>query len=400
MKMRKKLSVCSILGLALLLAFIPALLSAGQEAGKQVIRLRVAADEANLREKPDISSGIVQLIPSGTILEADRKEGEWYFVRYTLEDGGVMGGYIHESLVMPVNGDKKTETAPAAGKPGPRPSDHAKEARPMSAGWTAGTRTGFELSFSVGPASIEADDLNDGAVGFADATAAAFSTSYLGSIHELNRGGALAIELGYRVSPRVFLGISMGTILINRRNSSYEAGLMTIPENPQTVTISMNPGLRVHPFQMVARYYPGRNLYIRAGAGYYQVKTEYLYRTDYGDTWQRWDGEASAGCFGAELAIGGEINLNRRWTLFGEAGFRMASTDSFDGTETYTDSSDAVVLTNGPLWYYRNWDTETAQYTHVKIHANQPNGDLISNVRRSEVNLSGATMKIGVRLRF
>ena len=74
-------------------------LAAAQVAPARTMKIKVTAEQANLREKPDIGSGIVQQIPEGTVLEADRKEGEWFFVRYALEDGGVLGGWIHESLV-------------------------------------------------------------------------------------------------------------------------------------------------------------------------------------------------------------------------------------------------------------------------------------------------------------
>lgn len=88
-----------------------ALVVTAQETPARTIKLRVSAEQANLREKPDIGSAVVQQIPEGTVLEADKKEGEWYLVRYTLEDGGVIAGYIHESLVV-------VESQPgAAGEP-------------------------------------------------------------------------------------------------------------------------------------------------------------------------------------------------------------------------------------------------------------------------------------------
>ena len=76
-----------------------AALCAAQVTSARPMKIKVTAEQANIREKPDIGSAIVQQIPEGAILDADKKEGEWFFVRYTLEDGGVIGGYIHESLV-------------------------------------------------------------------------------------------------------------------------------------------------------------------------------------------------------------------------------------------------------------------------------------------------------------
>src|SRR5512143_550423 len=94
-----------------------ALPAAGQERS---IRVKGTAEQANLRERPDISSAVVQQIPEGTVLEADKKEGEWYLVRYTLEDGGVIAGYIHESLVTVVEGEAVAPAKPVQPAQPPR----------------------------------------------------------------------------------------------------------------------------------------------------------------------------------------------------------------------------------------------------------------------------------------
>ena len=107
MRMRSCLLAVLVVGL------VAAPLLAAAQAAPGPVKIKVTAEQANLREKPDIGSGIVQQIPEGTVLDADRKEGEWYFVRYTLEDGGVIGGYIHESLVQVVEG----AAPPAGAKP-------------------------------------------------------------------------------------------------------------------------------------------------------------------------------------------------------------------------------------------------------------------------------------------
>src|SRR4030042_4170087 len=75
-----------------------AALCAAPVASARPMKIKVTAEQANIREKPDIGSAIVQQIPEGAILDADNKEGEWFFVRYTLEDGGGVGGAIHGRL--------------------------------------------------------------------------------------------------------------------------------------------------------------------------------------------------------------------------------------------------------------------------------------------------------------
>ncbi|MCK7480028.1 MAG: SH3 domain-containing protein [Candidatus Moduliflexus flocculans] len=113
-------TIRTVFPILLILAFGTALLAAPAGAQDRPMKLKITAEQANLREKPDIGSSIVQQIPEGVVVEADRKDGEWYFVRYTLEDGGVIGGWIHESLVEAVEAgtiaraERQQEQEPAA----------------------------------------------------------------------------------------------------------------------------------------------------------------------------------------------------------------------------------------------------------------------------------------------
>ena len=70
-----------------------------QEKPAPTFKILVTAEQANIRDTPDIGSPIVQQLPEGSILEAEKKQGEWYLVRFTRDDGLVARGYIHESLV-------------------------------------------------------------------------------------------------------------------------------------------------------------------------------------------------------------------------------------------------------------------------------------------------------------
>ena len=64
-------------------------------------KLRVTAEIANIREKPDIGSAIVSQVPRDTILTGVSRDGDWYFVNLVSEDGktisfGVWDGYSNE----------------------------------------------------------------------------------------------------------------------------------------------------------------------------------------------------------------------------------------------------------------------------------------------------------------
>src|SRR5512143_1430615 len=202
----------TILSVVLILA-VGALLATAAAGGQaRTTRLTVTADQANLREKPDIGSSIVQAIPSGTVLEADRKDGEWYYVRYTLEDGGVIGGWIHESLVTVV--EKGAGAERPAEKPVPRTPATGRERgpRPPRTGGIKPPefRTGaipLEFSVSAGVATLAPRDLNDATRGDVDWYAA---SSGLVSAQEpdlLHIAGVIGFELSYRFSPQLSFGV-------------------------------------------------------------------------------------------------------------------------------------------------------------------------------------------------
>ena len=91
--------------------FLAALAVAGlawaQEKPSPTFKIEVTAEQANIRDTPDIGSPVVQQLPEGSVLEAEKKQGEWYMVRFTRDDGLVARGYIHESLV------REIETVPS-----------------------------------------------------------------------------------------------------------------------------------------------------------------------------------------------------------------------------------------------------------------------------------------------
>jgi len=69
----------------------------GQES---TLKLKVVAEQANIRLEPDIASVIIRQVPQGTILESTGKEGEWHAVKLTSKEGAIVSGYVHESLVV------------------------------------------------------------------------------------------------------------------------------------------------------------------------------------------------------------------------------------------------------------------------------------------------------------
>jgi len=378
-----RVRACLLLFLIVSLAGAP-LFAAAQKAPA---RVKVIAEQANLREKPDIGSSIVQQIPEGTVLEADRKEGEWYFVRYTLEDGGVIGGWLHESLVEPVAGGTPVPAAvPAA-------------AVPAQSSGTASARSGtsafpLEISVSAGVATLAPRDLNDGARGFPDWFGAMVGLPAPETADILHIGSAAEVELAYRISPRLTIGLGAGYLHASNGDE------MTFADELDTRTVSTKPSVSSGSVKATVRFYPGAGLYLRGALGLYSVKAGYLYRIEGDGTWTESKGSATATSLGAEAAFGGEWAVGSRTAVFAEAGLRMAGVDELTGENTDSSSADVKVIETGTLYFFGRMAADGNDYPLVAVRASAPAGTDYVGTRRAELNLSGMSIRVGLRYRF
>jgi Bacterial SH3 domain len=384
----------------LILVLGTALAASAQVAPARTMKIKVTAEQANLREKPDIGSGILQQVPEGTVLEADRKEGEWFFVRYTLEDGGVIGGWIHESLVEVVEG----AVAPVDRQPAARPEEPPAAPRERRTGRVRigrierpEFRTGtfpLEAAFTLGVATVAPRDLNDGARGFADAYGAVLGIPAPSTAAPLHVSFLTGVELTYRFSPRLAFGLGADYMKGANRDG------LEFSNETRNDLVSTRPAARAVPLKLVARYYPGAGVYVRGSLGFYAVKATYLYRIVRPDTWQQQKGATTASALGGEIAFGGEWEVLPRTAVFVEAGFRYARFTNLTGKEIYTSSQGLDVTTIGTLDFWREVGWDGNIYPHLAVQSSLPAGEGISDARAAVVNLSGGAIRAGVRYRF
>ncbi len=392
----KRISV--LLTAILIFSGLSAVLSA-QETTVKMFKVKVAAEQANLRERPDISSAVVQQIPEGTILDAEKKEGEWYLVRYTLEDGGVIAGYIHESLVTVIEPGKVPETQevpkqePERKPQRERRESPAEERRQPGSG---GSAAGFihDLSFSVGGASIDPQDLNLAAQGLAGYNGAFLGIAPSGPVETLRLMYSLTAEASFRVTPWLALGLAVDYI----RGSN--ASFVSYVGATSTDTFQARPSARITPVRAIVRFYPGSGIYFRGSLGYYTAKAGYFYRFNQADSWQQWSGSATGHCFGAEVGAGGDWPISHGMALFAEAGFRMARVGGLTGSDLLTDSTGQSIATSGPLWYFTKQGADSRDYAMLFIRSSKPAEAGVVDARRADLNLSGTMFKAGIRFKF
>jgi hypothetical protein len=384
-----KKAIRALLALLLAVGLLPVLGVGG--AAAQTIRVKVTAEQANLRERPDIGSAIVQQIPEGTVLEADKKEGEWYLVRYTLEDGGVIAGYIHESLVTVVGQPPPPVPPPARTAP--------PESRPAPAASARESVFPLDIYVSIGGGPVIADDLNNAARGLAGYNGALLGMTSGGSIPNLRLTYLLGFEFSYRLYP--WLGLSLGYDYLKAWRSgtvTYSAEGEPPPATPLTSThVSVQSG----PVKLGVRFYPGRDFYFRGNLGYYTGRAGYNDRLVYPDgAEEKWSGKATAHTLGMELAVGGEWAVGPKLSAIAEAGYRLARLNDFTGTGTFTDAAGVATSESGGLWYFSKTAADSADYDLLFIRAARPAEEGVTGARKAEVNLSGTIFRVGLRIRF
>jgi len=368
------------------------LIAAAQDAPTRLMKIKITAEQANLREKPDIGSAIVQQIAEGTVLEADKKEGEWFFVRYPLEDGGVIGGYIHESLVEVVDqgaAPAPTEKASTGAIPRGERVPASQQANSLGPG-----APHLEFSVSAGAGWTAPRDLNDGAQGFADYHGAFLGLPASGPVDALHLATLVGLELSYRVSPLLSIGLGIDYFWgANRGRVGFTDGIIS-------ETLDTRPSVRAVPVKLGVRFYPGKGFYIRGSLGVYFVKAGYLYRLEQENSWQEWKGTATARRFGAEAAFGGDWKVGAKTSFFVEAGFRMASLSGLSGQDVYRNSDGETLTEEGTLTYFRKEGADTRVYPHLFIGDSKRTEAGVVDSRRAGINLSGMAFRAGIRYRF
>ena len=365
-----------------------------QATAGRTFKVKITAEQANLREKPDLGSSIVQQIPEGTVLEADKKEGEWFFVRYTLEDGGVIGGYIHESLVEVID----QGAAPAPERKTPEREtfqrQRAAAAGPVKPFGRNAPASRLEFSLSGGVGWTAPRDLNDGAQGFADATAALLGLPVSGPVDTLHLATLVGLELSYMVSPWLSLGLGVDYFWgANRGRIEFTDGVLS-------ETLQTRPAARAIPVKLNARFYPGKGFYIRGSLGLYFVKAGYLYRLEWEDGWQEWKGAATAHRFGAEAAFGGDWKVGANTSFFVEAGFRMASFSGLSGQDVFRNPDGETLTEAGTLYFFRKEGADARVYPQLFIGDSKLAEAGVVDSRRADINLSGMAARAGFRYRF
>ena len=382
------------------------------------LRVKVTAELANIRQKPSISSSIVRQFPQGDILEAVRRESEWFLVKFDADESGVTSGYVHESLVMALDDIPVKETptrieepvikreppvTPPVKPPVAPPSNPPVKAEPVIADAAAARAVEappasmgrVSLTLHGGGNMIAGGDLNTGAQGLADYYAwsigAAGDTKVAAARLSLAYGGELAIPLSsqlYVVAGAEFHKTAKSTLVSYARGAASD-------------TFTANPAIQGLPLKLGLAYYPVEFLYIKFGASYYFATASYDYRYTHDKFWQEWQGEATAQGVGLWGGLGLDWALSGAFSLIFEATGEYAPLLGFTGRGTYLESTaQAAVTESGKLYAFDSRTSSQTSYPVAFIRSKTPSEAGVEHVREATVDFSGISIRAGIKIRF
>ncbi len=104
---------------------------AGAETGSELIKVRIKAEKAVVRLNPEAEAAVIAEVSKGTVLDAVKKEGEWFEVTLPPDEQGfTLLGYIRDSDVEEIGQMEEPATKPLPVK---KPDDNPPSPKPPPA---------------------------------------------------------------------------------------------------------------------------------------------------------------------------------------------------------------------------------------------------------------------------
>jgi len=373
-------------------------------------KLRVTADKANIRLKPDAGSMVISSAPLGAMLDSDKQAGEWFRVSLPPDEKGfVITGYVHSSTVEVVSGRpfeaKPAPPPPKPTPPPPRPQPIPPQQSPYQA-YQPSPSPGIEFGVKLhgGLSYLLAGDINDALQGTTDYWDDLTYVDVDGEVKPLHMGFDFGGEVIINFMPQIGIGLGVGYIQASS-NSTIEdtwSGLAYEDTfNPKVTAIPLTLGV-----------YFGlpmgdtMSVIANAGIGYYlgTFSWNYSYESEYDDYEENW--EAKSNAIGFHGGLGIEVNLSPSMALVVEGFGRYAKLKGLTGDYTWEESyfgfSSQGSIKDATLWYYEWRSSSTGKwYPTIAFGQDEPQSTSSRrNIREGEVDLTGFSLRVGIKIKF
>lgn len=377
-----------LLGLFLIFA----LSMPGQEAR---LKLKVVTEQANIRLKPDIGSIIIHQALKGAILESTGKENEWYQVIIKTIEGESAIGYVHESLVMEVGvPPREREKTPEKREKIEEELPKTQADKPVAAAPSFVAPGGrITLSLSGGRKYFTGGDLNKGSEGLADSYEDDLGITRNGDVKPLHLSYIFGGEINFSLSSKFLVGLGFDYLF------GKQESVVKFSKETSSDLFTTRPKVEAYPLRLCLSFFPLPYLYFKSGIEYYFVKSTLYYHFKVEDVFEEWSGDAKAQGIGYLGSLGLVVAPSSRINLFLELGGRYARIDGFEGENVYTDSTGYKSTEKGKLYFYQI-TSGGKSYPRLFIWEDKPSGTGVTDVREAFINLSGISIKAGIRINF
>ena len=375
-------------------------LACGTALAAAPIKIKVTAELANIRQKPSIGSVIIRQFPQGEILEAVRLEGEWYLIKFEPDESGATSGYVHQSLVMPLEDVPPQEIRPRLVEPPAKTEPvqpPAAEQAPARAGEDAPPAVAGRINlFLFGGANVAVGgDLNTGAQGLADFYAGSVGAPADTRIAPAKLSLLFGGDLAFPIAEGLFV-----TAGAEFHRASKET-LVSYAKTGSTDKFTARPGFEALPLKVGIMFYPLEYIYVRLGASYYFARATYYYLYQHDTSSKEWQGDATGQGFGVWGGLGLEWALDGALSFVFEATGQFATISNFTGTGTLVDSAAAGAVTEqGKLYAFNSRTSSQTSYPVVFIRSKVPAEAGVENVRGATVDFSGVAIRTGLKIKF
>lgn len=204
------------------------------------------------------------------------------------------------------------------------------------------------------------------------------------------------------------IGIGIGTGYIQRKkdsNSSLKVDTLG------TITLNLEPKITATPIRLSVYYfYPlasQMNIFFNGGIGYYFGKIALSLKTEESSLvlgytyWNKMDYEVKDNGIGFHGGIGFEYNIVKNIAFFVEGSGRYAKLKDWEGDVTFTNSGGDTEKKSGTFWYYESeYLFFSKYYSNAEIEEGKPTDPGFRNIRKFECDLSGLSIKAGLRIKF
>jgi opacity protein-like surface antigen len=225
-----------------------------------------------------------------------------------------------------------------------------------------------------------------------------------GKLENPNWGSDFEGELVFSLSKNFGVGLGVG-YLKRSKDSSLELTLQPLGR----AALTWKPEYSLIPITMSGYYsFPiasKMNAFLKAGIGYYFVKVYFKLREEYEafvgmSGWEEEEAEAKESGLGFHGGLGFEYNLTATISLFTEGMGRYLKITNweFEGTGTYPSG---VIEGSGTAWYEEEFFEATGKYyPGLEITEQRPSRPGLRDVREAEIDFSGFSFRVGIRIRF